>query len=214
MHNEVINAAKEGRKWPDYIKYINENDTLVVQMDCVEGTVDDEEALLTLHYPETHLQLAIILDRHDSKHVVEALDMIERAIGTDLFKRMFPVILTDNGQEFSRIEDMEHSCIDGTIRTKIFFCEPNRSDEKGACENNHKLIRYVIPKGTSLHQFNQQQISLMMNHINSYRRKALGGKSPYDLASLMFPEDFFILLGIERIPEKEIILTPKLFLSR
>ena len=41
---------------------------------------------------------------------------------------------------------MERSIYGGN-RCKIFFCDPNRSDSKGSCENNHRMIRYVIPKG-------------------------------------------------------------------
>ena len=104
---------------------------------------------------------------------------------------------------------MERS-INGGQRTKVFFCEPNRSDEKGACENNHKYIRYIIPKGTSLEPFNQFDINRMMNHINSFLRKELFGKAPYDIAMSVLPSDFFIMLGLEKIAPKEFILKPSL----
>ncbi len=122
---------------------------------------------------------------------------------------MFPLILTDNGHEFADIDGMERS-ISGGKRTMIFFCEPNRSDEKSSCENNHKYIRYVIPKGTSLEPFMQQDISLMMNHVNSFRRRSIGGKCPYELAQIFLPEDFFLLLGLTQIPDDEVNLTPSL----
>lgn len=93
---------------------------------------------------------------------------------------------------------MERSYITGT-RTKVFFCEPNRSDQKGACENNHKLFRYVIPKGTSIDELKQSDITLITNHINSYRRKSLFGSSPYELAMKYIPEEFFTSLGLKLI---------------
>ncbi len=104
---------------------------------------------------------------------------------------------------------MERSLYGGK-RTQIFFCEPNRSDEKGSCENNHKFIRYVIPKGTNMDPYNQMQISIMMNHINSYCRESLFGKCPYDMAMAVMPEDFFTLLGLEKIPADEVLLRPSL----
>lgn len=107
------------------------------------------------------------------------------------------------------IYGMERSIYGGT-RSKIFFCEPNRSDEKGHCENNHKYIRYVIPKGTSLESYSQKDISLMMDHINSYKRKSLFGKCPYEAARTILPEDFFLLLGLEQIPPERVILQPRL----
>ena len=178
-------------------------------MDCVEGAKEDKAVLLTLHFTSFKLQLAIIMDEQTAKNVVSALDKIEEALGSELFKSLFQVILTDNGSEFTDISGMERS-IKGGKRTKIFFCEPNRSDEKGHCENNHKYIRYVIPKGTSLEPFSQSDISLVMNHINSYRRKSLFGKSPYEVAANILPQDFFILLGLELIAPQEVVLTPKL----
>ncbi len=141
------------------------------------------------------------------------LDRIENTIGTALFTSLFGVILTDNGHEFKDIDGMERS-VNGGRRTKIFFCEPNRSDEKGSCENNHRLIRYVIPKGTSLDSLTQRDVTLMMNHINSYSRKALAGSCPYDVAEKLFPAKFFELLELCRIASADVLLTPALFKGR
>lgn len=205
-----IKVSKLDHLYSDYLEYIKEREVHTVEMDCVEGKKDEKATLLTLHFKEAFLQIAIIMDEQTSEKVVEALDKIERILGTPLFKEMFPLILTDNGHEFSDIKGMERS-VSGGQRTKIFFCEPNRSDEKGSCENHHKMIRYAIPKGTSLEQFKQTDINLLMNHINSYSRKGLGGLSAYKIAKMMFPADFFILLNINEVPPEEINLTPNLF---
>ncbi|MCR5115892.1 MAG: IS30 family transposase [Lachnospiraceae bacterium] len=209
--NKTLSVSKVGRFYEDYLKYINDNDTTTVEMDCVEGTKEDTKALLTLTWIELSLQIALVLQEKTSERVVEALDKLEDALGSELFKEVFPLILTDNGGEFTDIPGMETSK-GGFKRTKIFFCDPNRSDQKGTCENHHKMIRYCIPKGTRLDPFDQFDISLMMNHINSYKRKALFGKSAFELAKGALPEDFFILLGMEEIDPTEIVLTPKLFL--
>lgn len=209
--NKSLSVSKIGHFYEDYLKYVNENDVFTVEMDCVEGTKEDRAVLLTLTWKELSLQLALILEEQTSDEVVKALDKLEGALGEKLFKEMFPVILTDNGTEFSNISAMETSK-KGFKRTKIFFCDPNRSDQKGTCENHHKMLRYCIPKGTSLEPFNQSDISLMMNHINSYKRKALFGNSAYGLARASLPEDFFILLGLEEVAPDKIILSPKLFL--
>ncbi len=207
-----IKVSKLNHLYSDYLEYIEEHETHTVEMDCVEGKKDEKATLLTLHFKEAFLQIAIIMDEQTSEKVVEALDKIEKLLGTDLFKEMFPLILTDNGHEFSDIKGMERS-ISGGQRTKIFFCEPNRSDEKGSCENHHKMIRNIVPKGTSLEQFNQTDINLLMNHINSYSRREIGGLTAYKMAKMMFPADFFILLDIDEIPPEEINLTPSLLQS-
>lgn len=204
--------AKEGHTWEDFLKYMQQNPDLHhVEMDCVEGAKEDHAVLLTLHIKYLHLQLAFILEDHTLSCVVDALDRLEFSLGKELFKEMFPVILTDNGHEFADRLLLEHS-ISGGKRTIVYYCEPNKSNEKGSCERNHELIRFVIPKGSTLEPYSQSDISLMMNHINSYRRRSIGNRSPYELAKFYgINEDFFTLLGLEEISPDKIELTPKLF---
>lgn len=209
MKNELTSPSKAGRMYEDYLKYIEENDVNVVEMDCVEGTKEDKCAILTLHFTAFHLQLYYIMDSHTSECVVATLDKLEEALGQELFTEIFEVILTDNGHEFWDMEGMERSVLKGK-RAKIFFCDPNRSDQKGACENNHKLLRNIIPKGTSIDGLMQSDMVLITNHINSYRRKSLFGHSPYEQAASVLPDDFFILLGLEQVPSEDVILSPKL----
>ena len=121
----------------------------------------------------------------------------------------FPLILTDNGHEFSNIDGMEKS-ICGGKRTNIFFCEPNRSDQKGQCENNHKFIRTTLPKETSFSRLTNKDTLLVTNYINSYVRKSLFGKSPYEIAITTLPKEFFTKLKFKRINESDVNLTPKL----
>ena len=56
----------------------------------------------------------------------------------------------------------------------------------------------------------QSDISLMMDHVNSYKRKHLHGKTPYQAGKLLLPDDFFDLLGIEEVDPDDINLTPGL----
>jgi len=209
MHNEFPSPSKAGHLYDDYLEYIETHDVSVVEMDCVEGKQEDTKAILTLHFVSLHMQLYYMLEEHTCQCVVETLDLIEDAIGSELFREVFGLILTDNGHEFWDFDGMERSINDGR-RTMIFFCEPNRSDQKGACENNHKLFRCIIPKGTSIEPYDQADMIIATNHINSYCRKSLYGKSPYELAMKSIDEDFFTYLGLEQIPPKEVRLTPAL----
>ena len=202
-------VIKEGRLYSDYLNYIKKHDVSVVEMDCVEGTKEDKAAIMTLHFCTSHMQLAIMLNEQTATEVVSALDRIEESLGKEVFAECFPLILTDNGHEFADIAGMERSVFGGQ-RTHIFFCEPNRSDEKGSCENNHKYIRYIIPKGTSVENLTQADMSAVMDNINSYKRKSLHGKTPYQLGRALLPEDFFLLLGLTDIPADDVLLTPEL----
>lgn len=206
-----IQEAKIGHMYEDFLKYMSEHDTFHVEMDCVLGKQGESAAILTLHYPGLQMQIAFYLDAHTSAKVVDTLDFIEKLLGYNLFREAFPVILTDNGSEFADVKRIERSCVHPRKhRTKLFFCEPNRANEKGSCENNHKLIREVIPKGTSLLPYSQYDITLMMNHINSYCRKKSFGKCAYDLAMKVFPEKYFDSLGLFKIEANEVTLKPEL----
>lgn len=200
---------KVGHTYDDYLKYQEEHALPVVEMDCVIGKREDSCALLTLHFPQFHLQLYFMLDKHDSNHVKDMLDRIEMALGTELFKQVFPVILTDNGTEFAEREELEAS-IKGGLRSIIFYCRPYCSSDKPHCERNHEFVRYVIPKGYSLESFTQADMTKLTNHVNSYPRKALFGRTPYQVAKTILPEDFFIALGLEEIPKTKVCLKPEL----
>ncbi|MBQ9659105.1 MAG: IS30 family transposase, partial [Clostridia bacterium] len=128
---------------------------------------------------------------------------------TELYKRIFKYILTDNGGEFQRPEELETS-IDGTKRTSIYYCEPNRSDQKAKAEKNHEYIRYIIPKGTSMVHYIQDDIDLMMSHINSTAREILNFAIPYDMATLYIGMDKMKKLNIYKIQPDDIILKPYL----
>lgn len=65
---------------------------------------------------------------------------------------------------------------------------------------NHEYIRYVLPRGKSFSPYTQEDIILLLNHINSTRRSKLGGKTPFELAD---SEEFLKLkevMGLKAIP--------------
>lgn len=95
-------------------------------------------------------------------------------------------------------------------RTHIFYCDPQRSDQKGGCEVTHEMIRRVLPKKTSFDNLTQDDINLMMSHINSYNRKKLNNQSAHQLFSFINGGDILDKLGIKSIPANEINLTPLL----
>lgn len=167
------------------------------------------KVLQTLFWRQEKLMLAYLLDSKEMAHTVETLDRLEQALGKETFRTMFPVILTDNGAEFSDPERFEYSR-DGSRRTTLFYCQPRRSEQKGGLEKNHEYIRYVLPKGTSFDGLTQEKVSLMMSHINSTARPALKGQSPMQLALRSFGQDAVDRLGLVLIPPDEVSLTPKL----
>ena len=117
--------------------------------------------------------------------------------------------MTDNGSEFTNPLAIEFDK-QGKQRTRIFYCDPSAPFQKGAVENNHELIRRIIPKGRSLESYSQEDIDLMMNHINSYGRKKLNDRSPFAVFSFLNGDDILSKLGAECIPSNDIIIHPDL----
>ena len=116
----------------------------------------------------------------------------------------------DNGSEFSDPKSIEFDA-NGNRRTWLFYCNASAPYQKGSCEVRHEMIRRIIPKGVDITPYSQEQINTMMSHINSYRRKTLGNKSPYEMFAFQYGEDILKKFGLRKIPPDEIILSPKLF---
>lgn len=92
--------------------------------------------------------LIFLMNDGTQDSVIQVFDTLSNSLGTALFKRLFGVILTDNGIEFKNPNDVEHTRPE-LIRIYVFFYDPQASWQKPHVENNHKLIRRIIPKGTS-----------------------------------------------------------------
>jgi len=206
---KVDKSCRIGRNYDDFIAFINENpDTPIVEMDTVEG-VKGGKVLLTIHFIEQQFMLAFIREANTSRSVIDIFERLYWELGPEMFMKLFPVILTDNGSEFTNPSVIEFDA-QGNRRTRIFYCNPSAPYQKGAVENNHELIRRIVPKRCSFNNFNQDDINLMMSHINSYARKKLNNQSPYQVFSFLYGIDVFKKLGIIFIPPNEVTLKPKL----
>lgn len=102
--------------------------------------------------------LIYLLPYKQSKFVTEVFNNIKNLIGIDEFKRLFEVILTDNGTEFSDPESIEIDMNTGQKVSSVFYYDPSCSWQKGSIEKNHEYIRYILPKGTSFDDLTQNTV--------------------------------------------------------
>ena len=93
--------------------------------------------------------------------------------------------------------------------TNIFYCNSYASYQKGSIEQNHELIRYVIPKGHVFDNLNQNDIDKLVSHINSYYRDSIE-TTPYILAKKYFGNQFLNKLNIAEIQPEQVNLKPDL----
>ena len=200
----------EGRTYQDFEDFMKKNpDTRVTEMDTVIGCEGSHKVLLTFHFNPCEFMMTYILQSKEAVHVKEVFDRIENAVGDAVFNKAFPLILTDRGGEFQRPEELEIDS-DGVVRTSIYYCDPMCSWQKPHCEKNHEYIRRICPKGSSFDALSQDDVVLMMSHINSVPRESLGGHTPLEMARLILPKEILKLFGLKEILSDDVILTPKL----
>lgn len=198
-----------GRTYDDFLEYTAANpDIPVVEMDSVEGRKGGK-VLLTLFFRNCNLMIAYIRDTNTARSVTEIFQGLYESLGRETFCRLFPIILTDRGSEFTDPVSLE--CDEwGEVRTRVFYCDPQRPDQKGGAEVTHEFIRRILPKGTSFNDLTQDDITLMMSHINSYTRKKLNNRSAHQLFSFFYGENILDVLNIRKVPANDINLTPRL----
>lgn len=125
--------------------------------------------------------LAFLRDANTSQSVIDVFEWLDGRLGGKLFSRLFPVIVSDNGSEFSnpkKLEYRDYAVPDyGFQRTSIYYCDAGCPYQKGAIEVNHELIRRVLPNGTSFDNLTQTDVTRMMDYINSYKRKKLNDRT-------------------------------------
>lgn len=180
-------AAKEfriGRTYEDFQKFLQENPEVpVVELDTVEGGRDNStQAFLTIFFRNCSLMLIFVLQEKSQDQVIKVFDYLTEKLGIKVFQELFPVILTDNGVEFqfpARLECDKN----GEIRTKIFYCNPNSSWQKGRIEKNH---------------------------INSEARDSLNGCTPFRLSKILLNNRLHRLLCLQEIPADQVNLKPSL----
>lgn len=209
VEHKVDTGCRIGRTYADYQTFMTSApDLRVVEMDSVIGRVGGK-ALLTLMFPWCGLMLAFLRDLNDSKSVIDIFARLWSLSGPVLFRRLFPVLLGDNGSEFSNPKALELDP-DGNPRTRAFYCDPRATNQKARIERNHEFIRMILPKGSSFDRLAQADVDTMMSHINSYSRPILGDKAPFDLFAFAHGAGILDALGLHKIAPNDIVLKPRL----
>lgn len=212
-----------GRTYNDFLAYRSEYPELpIVQMDTVynvqkmksgEQYVPIPPFIQTFKFLEYGFLFALFHESFSAQEMKNGVDLLESILSEELFRKHVPVLLTDRGTEFSAAESIELH--DGNLRTRLYYCDPQASCQKGSLENNHIELRYICPKHVDLFALGltgQDKLNLVLSHINSTRKERLHGKSPMEILQFMEPDLFhrFLDFGIRIIEGDKVILKPYL----
>lgn len=182
------------------------------EMDTVIGLKSDRRCLLTLYLRAFRFQLALLMPDKTAASTESALDMLERA-APKAFRRLFPLLLTDNGAEFSDCAAIERSALDPAARRcSVYYCDVRQSQQKGGCERNHVEVRKILPKGRgiSFDRLGGRDCAVLMSHLNSEPRPSLGGMCAIDMLLAALGDDgreLLDALGVEKVPYGELDMT-------
>jgi IS30 family transposase len=196
-----------GHEYDYYLELPDEDRAITTEVDTVWGIRGDRKCILSLHRIDLHFQIYLLLQSRTKEEVVRAFDWLEISC-EGRFSEFFGLLLLDRGTEFDDISGMERSCESNMKRCSVYFTDPQRSDQKGACEKNHVEFRKVVPKGTSLQNMDAFILAEICSHVNSTIRKGCGNASPIRMAMLCLPQALFDNLGLSPIPPEEVISAP------
>lgn len=211
-----INKAKEGHYLQDYMKFRDNNPFVsLIQMDTVEGIHDGVEQpyILTFINPICRLFLAYRISNQTVACTTNVINNLYKILGPEDFHFLFQCIITDNGHEFSNPKQIEEDPQTGAQRTRVFYCDPYSSWEKGSIEVCHRLLRRILPKKTSFEKLTDEDMLLISSHINSYTREENNGVCSFDTFVNAYGnrgKRILDKLKIRKIDAKDVMLTPDL----
>ena len=204
-----------GRTYKDFKAYLDDNpNVFITEMDTVYNDSTNGPFIQTFKFLKTGILFGLLHQEKTAAAMLSGVNTLEELLTPAVFRKYAHILLTDRGTEFSAADNMETSS-DGTVRTRVFYCDPMQSGQKGSLENKHIELRSILPKETNLTKLglvDQNALNLVLSHINSAPVESLGGKSPLELTEFLYPELFKQLFdfGIRKIDKDKIILRPYL----
>ena len=207
----VPKSVRQNRTYTDFLAFIGEQGIKSwVEMDTVVGRIGGK-VIMTFDFTFCNFMFGLLLNNKTAAEASLKIRTLKKSLhaGGVRFGDVIPVLLTDNGGEFSNVSAFINDLNDAP-ETSLFFCDPYQSSQKPRVEKNHTLFRDIAPKGESFDHFTQDTVDLIFSHVNSIKRKSLHGKTPHEMFSFMLNENTAALLGITAISAADVIQSPKL----
>lgn len=190
--SRVNTKNKDCRSIEDRPKTINERiEYGHWEGDTVKGSQGSKASLLTLTERKSREEKIVKIENASQEAIREAIDGMEREYG-QAFKLKFRSITFDNGVEFLGWKSLEISLLKPEERrTMIYFAHSYSSWERGANENQNRMIRRFVPKGVDIADFSDKEIKEIEDWMNNYPRKILGYKTAKQMAQECLQSDSF-----------------------
>lgn len=199
-----------GRTYTDYLQYkLDFPDKSTTEMDTIYNSPNGP-FIQTFIFENTAFMIGFLHNEKTADSMAHTLDCLQDNLSSDEYEKLFSLLLSDRGTEFTKPIKFEVNQSTGEIKGKIFYCDPQHPSQKPHVENNHILIRNILPKKTNLSFLTQDKLNLMFSHLNSTPRASLGGKTPYEVFQFLYGNDVIKKLNIQKIEKDDVYLTPSL----
>lgn len=199
----------EGREYKDYLEYVTAHPSEhTTEMDTVYNS-QSGPFIQTFYFENTGLMIGFLHNEKTSASMASTLDKLQDILEDD-YHTHFSLLLTDRGAEFEKYEFFENNMQSNESRGHIFYCDPQRPDQKPHVENNHNFVRDILPNKRKLDQLTQKDLDLMFSHINSVPRACLGGRTPYEVFTYFYGDNILKKLNIQMIEKDMVTLQPYL----
>jgi len=145
------------------------------ETDNMDGKKSDSICVSTTMERKTRYTILSKLSGHGSAVKTEAVIGRLKQLPIELIKS----ITTDRGPENHGYQE-----ITDTLKTKVYFCNPYHSWEKGAVENTNGRVRRFLPKGKTLENLTNSYLKRVENQMNNTPRKCLKFRTPNEVLQL------------------------------
>jgi len=146
--------------------------------DLIKGAKNQSQ-IGTLVERKTLYTVLVQLDNATAEHTAQRFGLVLNRLDAAMRLSM----TYDNGKEMAH-----HKALSDVTGIKVYFAHPYSPWERGINENTNGLLRRVLPKGSDLSIYTQEQLDAIAFHHNAKPRKSLGWKSP---AEQFLPEGSF-----------------------
>ena len=152
MHQRYIILSKQAVRirqlYEDFeADMMYHGEAFVAEMDTVKGRRERGKRLLTMIFRWNSIMLMFLMPDGTAASVKRVFDYLEAGLGTECFRRLFGVILTDNGGEFKKVDELELND-DLEYRTKIYYCDPMASWQKPVYREKSRIHTLCDSKET------------------------------------------------------------------
>lgn len=140
-----------------------------VEADSMHGKKSDDKQVIVIVERQSLFTTLLLVTRRNAERIARQIKMRMQTWGLP-----FLSVTTDRGWEFSALGDV--------LEGQAYVCDPYQPNQRGTNENQIGRLRIELPKGISMNNVTPVKLKKIESIHNHTPRKALGYRTPYEVA--------------------------------